>query len=134
LSAQSCTRTLPAALEALAGSMVTRFVIDDALSLALHSAGREVALRIDGNGRLEHAGTVHAFSPDADPRALGPVLALLHERVASVVLGTDGELALEFTGGARLCALPDEHNVAWTVQVTGGGSVSCLAEGKVVWR
>jgi hypothetical protein len=134
LSAQPGTRTLPAALEALAGCMVTRFVIDDALSLALHAPDREATLRIDGEGRLEQAGAVHAFSPDTDPRALGPVLALLHERVAVVVVGTDGELALEFASGARLRALPDEHNVAWSVQVAGGGSAACLAEGKVVWH
>jgi hypothetical protein len=125
---------LPEALAALAGCMVTRFVVDDALTIGLNAAGREASLRIDGEGELERGGAVHRFSPDADPTGIGPVLGLLHRRVAAVALEAGGRLALRFDGGATLAALPDEHAVSWRVEHAGGASAACLAEGKVVWQ
>lgn len=124
---------LPAAVAALAGTMVTRFVIDDSLTVVCAAAGREVRLRIDGVGRLERAGRVVDFAPDADPAGLAPVLALLHERVHAVSIAADGALALE-CAGARLVALGDEHAVSWAVSASDGSSATCIAEGKVVWN
>lgn len=125
---------MPDAVAALRGCMVTRFVLDDALTIALRAAGREASLRIDGAGLLERTGSTHRFSPDADPGSVAPVLALLHARVREVTLAADGSLALDFDGGDRLVALADEHAVSWTVQLTGGASAACLAEGRVVWQ
>lgn len=124
---------LPAALEALRGCTVTRFVVDDALTLALQSAGREASVRIDGSGRLLRDGKVLGFSPDTDPASLGPVLGLLHERVAGVTLAPDGTLAMAFAGGARLELLSEDHHIAWAV-TCGTASAACIAEGKVVWE
>lgn len=126
--------SLPEALGALRGCMVTRFIIDDALTLVAHAAGREAVLRIDGEGTVERAGAAQRFAPDADPAGLGPTLSLLHARIEAVELGADGRLALAFAGGARLVAFPDEHNVSWSVRVSGGARASCIAEGRVVWE
>ncbi len=134
MSALAATQALPDALAALSGCRVTRFVIDDSLTLALQAAGREVTLRIDGEGRLERGGEPHRFAPDADPAGLAPVLSLLNARVAAVAVSADGRLELKFDGGARLAALPDDHQISWSVRVSGGASASCIAEGKVVWE
>lgn len=125
---------LPEALAALRGCMVTRFVVDDALTVVVHAAGREASLRIDGEGVLERDGAAHRFSPDADPAGLGPVLGLLHRRVADVALEPGGRLELRFDRATTLAALPDEHAVSWRVEVAGGAAAACLAEGKVVWQ
>jgi len=134
LSAPVNAKALPEALAALRGCTVTRFIVDDALTLTLQSAGREATLRIDGEGRMVHGDAAHRFSPDADAAGLAPVLSLRNARVAEVRLDTDGRLELGFVGGARLSALPDEHTVSWSVQISGGASASCIAEGKVVWQ
>jgi hypothetical protein len=125
---------LPEALAALRGCMAMRFIVDDALTVAFHAAGREARLRIDGEGVLERGGGAHRFSPDADPAGLGPVLALMHRRVADVTLDAGGRLELSFDGGATLAVLPHEHAVSWRVEAAGGASAACLAEGKVVWQ
>lgn len=134
MNARVSPDSLPAALAALGGCRVTRFVIDDSLTLALQAAGRDATLRIDGPGRLERGGEAISFAPDQDPAGLAPVLALLNARVAAVALAPDGRLDLEFDGGARLVALPEDHHVSWSVQVSGGASASCIAEGRVVWE
>lgn len=130
---------LPDALAALTGCAVTRFIVDDSLTVVLQAAGREAALRIDGEGVFERRdGPALRISPDADPAGLAPVLALLNARIAGVALDADGRLELRFEGGARLAALPADHHVSWSVRVSGkdagGASASCIAEGKVVWE
>jgi hypothetical protein len=130
---------LPEALAALRGCAVTRFIVDDSLTLVMQAAGRDASLRIDGEGLLERAGVpALRISPDADPAGLAPVLALLNARVTDVALGVDGRLELRFEGGTRLAALPADHHVSWSVQSsatgTGDSSASCIAEGRVVWQ
>lgn len=125
--------SLPAALDGLRGCTVTRFVVDDALTLGLQAREREASVRIDGSGRLLRDGRELRFSPDADPAGLGPVLGLLHERVREVRLDDDGTLGLVFGCGAELALLPEDHNIAWAVRC-GLASAACIAEGKVVWE
>ena len=130
---------LPDALAALPGCAVTRFIVDDSVTLVMQAAGREASLRIDGEGVLERVGSpALRFSPDADPTGLAPVLGLLNVRVAGVSLGDDGRLELSFEGGAKLAALPEDHNMSWSVQVStkdaGATSATCIAEGRVVWQ
>lgn len=125
---------LPAALAALRGCAVTRFMVDDALTLVLQAAGRAVELRIDGAGTLAGAGGELRFSPDADPAGLAPVLALMNGGVADVALHADGRLELRFRDGRVLAALPEDHHVAWAVRSSCGASASCIAEGRVVWQ
>jgi hypothetical protein len=125
---------LPAALAAMRGCAVTRFVVDDSLTLVLQSAGCAVELRIDGQGLLTGASGELRFSPDMDPSGLAPVLGLMNASVAEVSLQTDGRLALDFRDGRRLAALPEDHHVAWSVRSTCGASASCIAEGRVVWQ
>lgn len=128
---------LPAALAALRGAMVTRFIVDDSLTIVLHAAGREATLRIDGEGVLIRAGAEQRFSPDAEPAGLAPVLSLLHARVLAIALEPDGRLELAFDGGDRLAALPDHHGVSWSVRSCEGASAigaACIAEGRVVWE
>lgn len=124
---------LPAALEGLRGCTVTRFVVDDALTLGLHARDREASVRIDGSGRLLRDGRELRFSADADPAGLGPVLGLLHERVRDVRLDDDGTLGLVFVCGAELALQPEEHNIAWAVRC-GAASAACIAEGRIVWE
>jgi hypothetical protein len=126
--------SLPAAVAGLRGCTVRRFVVDDSLTLVLQAADREATLRIDTEGSLERGAERHAFSPDADPAGLAPVLSLLGAQVREVVLGEDGRLELGFGDGARLSALPHDHQVSWAVQASGGASAACIAEGKVVWE
>lgn len=131
--AREIAEGLPAALAGLRGGTLTRFVVDDALTLVLRGAGREASVRIDGRGRLTRSGQAQAFSPDQDPGAAGPVLRLLHERVREVRLGDDGTLTLVFGEGSELALLPEDHHIAWAV-TCGASSAACIAEGKVVWE
>ncbi len=128
------TEPLPDAIAGLRGCRVTRFVIDDSLTLALHGPGREVLVRIDGEGRLERGGQAYRFSPDEDPAGLAPLLSLMSVRLESPCVAADGSLQLHFEDGARLTALPDDHQVSWSVRILGGASACCIAEGKVVWQ
>ncbi len=134
MSAQGGEGSLPAALAALRGCTVRRFVIDDSLTLVLQRPDGEATLRIDTEGRLDRGADAHRFSPDADPAGLGPVLSLLGARVQEVVLSEDGRLELRFGDSAHLSALPHDHQVSWTVQASDGASAACIAEGKVVWE
>lgn len=134
MTAGTTTEPLPDALAALRGCRVTRFIIDDSLTLALGAAGREAVLRIDGEGRFERDGHSHRFSPDEDPAGLAPILSLMNARVDAVSLAADGTLQLRFEDGAQLLALPDDHHVTWSARILGGGSAACIAEGKVVWE
>lgn len=138
MSAQAVPLTgvdpLPAALAALRGCAVTRFVVDDSLTLILQAGGRLVDLRIDGAGTLAGAGGELRFSPDTDPAGLAPVLALMNAGVADVTLHADGRLALRFRDDRVLVALPEDHHVAWSVRSSCGASASCIAEGRVVWQ
>jgi hypothetical protein len=126
--------SLPAALSALRGCTVRRFIIDDSLTLVLQAADREATLRIDAEAALERSGERHAFSADADPCAIGPALTLIGERVAEVGLAGDGCLTLRFGEGSQLSARPHDHQVSWSVQAGASGSAACLAEGRVVWE
>ena len=132
-SARPDAQPLPAALAALPGSAVTRLIIDDSLTLVLQAPGNELVLRIDGSGRWQWHGETASFSADADPASLAPLLGLLQARVVGVALADDGRLELRFDQGALLSALPDDHQIAWTVR-SAGASATCLAEGKVVWQ
>lgn len=134
MSAQGEAGSLPAALAVLRGCTVRRCIVDDSLALVLQAADREATLRVDTEGCLQRGAETLRFSPDADPAGLGPVLALLGSRVQEVVLGEDGRLELRFGDGARLTALPHDHQVSWTVQASGGVSAACIAEGKIVWE
>ena len=132
-TAEAAEKRLPAALAGLQGGTVMRFVVDDALTLVLQGGGREASVRIDGRGRLSRGGQAHAFSPDQDPGAAGPVLRLLHERIRDVRLADDGTLTLVFGEGSELALLPEDHHIAWAV-ACGAASAACIAEGKVVWE
>jgi hypothetical protein len=128
--------SVPNAVSALAGCMVTRVTVDDSFTLSLHSGGRSVTLRIDGAGCLDRpaaAGT-SSFDPDADPSSAAPLLGLLHERVSRAALAEDGALELGFEKGARLAVFPNEHSISWAVRVSDGSQACCLAEGRVVWE
>ena len=125
---------LPAAVAALVGCTVRRFVVDDSLTLVLQGADREASLRIDNEGYLQRGTERNDLSPDADPAGLAPALSLLGVRVAEAFIREDGRLELRFGDGALLAALPHEHQVSWSVQTAGGGSAACIAEGRVVWE
>ncbi len=134
MTARSGTEPLPDAVAALRGCRVIRFIIDDSLTLALHGPGREALVRIDGEACLDRGGESHRFSPDEDSTRLAPVLTLMAIRLHSPSVAPDGGLRLDFENGARLTALPHDHQVSWSVRISGGGSACCLAEGKVVWE
>jgi hypothetical protein len=124
---------MPPALAALKGCVITRLTIDDALGLALCGEGRELSLRIDAPGELHHAGGVHAFDPDRDPRTLGDLICLLNQRVDDVRLHENGGIEI-VTRESRVTVPPEEHQMAWTVTSSDGARASCIAEGRVVWE
>lgn len=134
MNVPSGTEPLPDVIAALRGCRVTRFVVDDSLTLTLQGPGRQLAVRIDGEGRLQRNGQSHRFSPDEDPAGLAPLLSLMNARLDSASVAADGVLELRFEHGAALTALPHDHQVSWSVRIPGGGSASCIAEGKVVWE
>ena len=70
------------------------------------------------------AGAVRSFDP-LETATLGPVLALLRRRMASLTFSADGELTAEFDGGLSLHARPSARGEAWEVQ--GGGTLEGLA-------
>lgn len=124
--------TLPPALAALEGCLVSRLTVDDALTLGLSGVGRAPTLRLDGAGVVEHGGARHAVDVDRDPRSAAALLGLLGGRVAAVHLRRDGALELRCDLGMLVCE-PHEHQVSWQVQGPDGTRCACLAEGMVVW-
>jgi hypothetical protein len=124
---------LPHALADLTGCMVSRLQIDDAVTLFLRAADREVSLRIDGRGSLSIAARSQTFDADADLTSVGCLIELLHQSVRQTALRRDGTLHLQTDGGATLMAHPHPHQVSWAVRSSRGPSASCLAEGMVVW-
>jgi hypothetical protein len=134
LTARPASPALPEAVATLCGCRVARLVIDDSLTLVLQGKGREATLRIDGAGHFTRGGASHRFSADEDPAGLAPLLSLLGARVQAILLADDGGLEVRFENDAGLRALPDEHQVSWTVRASDGRSAACLAEGKVVWQ
>lgn len=122
----------------LAGAMVTRFTVDDALTLHCRRAdGLSGTIRCDGVAELHHPDGVARVSPDQDPASCGPALALLHRRVGGLQVEPDGSLAIAFPApdGApawRLVVRADEQAVSWAVSLSNGFAAHCLAEGRVL--
>lgn len=123
----------------LAGATVTRFTVDDALTLHCRRAdGLSGSIRCDGVAELHRADGVARVSPDQDPASCGPALALLHHRVAAAQVQEDGSLALSFHAlsgsgaGPRLVVHADEQAVSWAVSLSNGFAAHCLAEGRVL--
>jgi hypothetical protein len=123
----------------LAGATVTRFTVDDALTLHCRRAdGLTGSVRCDGVAELHHPGGLARVSPDQDPASCGPALSLLHRRIAGVQVEADGSLAIAFqdpggTGAAtKLLVRADEQAVSWAVSLSNGFAAHCLAEGRVL--
>jgi hypothetical protein len=125
--------SLPPALAAMEGCVVTRLVVDDSFSLVLCGVDREVTLRIDGEGRLQSFGDTVVFDPDRDPASVGALVGLLNQRVDGVDIEADGQLML-LIGPARLTVLPNDHQISWSVRGPDGTKAACIAEGRVVWE
>ncbi len=122
----------------LAGAMVTRFTVDDALTLHCRRAdGLSGTIRCDGVTEFHHAGGEARVSPDEDPASCGPALALLHRRIGAVQVESDGSLCIAFPDAAggtpsRLVVRADEQSVSWAVKLSNGFAAHCLAEGRVL--
>lgn len=126
---------LPPLVSAIAGCIVERLTVDDSVTFHLRAADRSLQLRFDTAASLQRApdeASPLAISPDTDPASVAPLLDWLHRRIDSVDLAADG--ALELRGAQGVLTLwPDEHQMAWTLRSAAGQSVSCVADGKVIW-
>jgi len=123
------------AVAAIAGCIVERLTVDDSVTFHLRAADRSLQLRFDTAASLQPApgeASPLAISPDTDPRSVAPLLGWLHRRIDSVDLAADGALELRCER-AVLTLWPDEHQMAWTLRAASGLSVSCVADGKVIW-
>jgi hypothetical protein len=82
-------------------------------------------LRVGGHDRMIEPGR------DAD----APPVAQLAGQVVSLARADDsGGLRIEFVGGARLLAMPDNNFEAWTVAGPGGFKVVCGPGGELSLR
>ncbi len=125
--------SVPPAIAAMPGCVVTRLAIDDSFSIMLCGVDREVTLRIDGEGAVLHDGARRSFDPDRDPASVVVIVGLLNQRVTDVSVHADGKLEL-LIGDATLVALPNDHQVSWSVRGPDGTKAACIAEGRVVWE
>lgn len=128
----------PAAGESvpLDGYTVTRFQVDDSVTLFLRSgAAGEGRLRIDGPADFQAAGGKRSrIAVEEDPVSAGPLFAVLFARVQTAMLDETGALVIGFGGGARLTLASDEHFVAWDLTLDTGYRAVCLADGDVLVR
>ena len=112
--------------------MVTRFIVEDALSLELRRAdGFAASVRCDGV--IAYRGPHGGFEVNAETgmSAVGPLFRHLFERIEDAVVAADGTLTLRFAD-ATLSALPHPHAVAWKIATADGREVTCLEDGRVV--
>ena len=123
---------LPDAIAEIAGAMVTRFIVDDALLLELRR-GDGFAASVRCDGAIAYRGPHGSFEVSAETGmpAVGPLFRHLFERIEDAVVATDGTLTLRFAD-ATLSALPHPHAVAWKIATADGREVTCLEDGRVV--
>jgi hypothetical protein len=120
------------AVDAIAGAMVTRFVVDDALTLELRRGdGFAASVRIDG--ALAYRGPRGGFEAcvETGMPVIGPLFRHLFERILESRVEEGGALSLRFAD-ATLAALPHPHAVAWRVVAADGRTAACLEDGRVV--
>jgi hypothetical protein len=111
-----------AAAEALIGAEVEQIWVWWSLRLVFDLNGTHVDIT---NFRfMDERGATHEVRIEDDPEAAGPVLGLLHHRVASAEVA-DWELRLSFDNGASIVCAPDPRYEAWSVSIAGGSTLDC---------
>jgi hypothetical protein len=112
---------------------VQQLSIDYAFTLAL--AG-DLDVRIEQNFTLvSRDGSERVLSPEGDPEAMAPVLAVSRSTVSEIVAFDDGRLEISFIDGMRILVPMCEDYEAWTLVGADGLRIVSLTagEGLAVW-
>ncbi len=105
---------------------VTQLAVDvRSLRLLTWSLDGSAEVRVAAPFTLRAVGGGERTLDPVETLALGPVLALLRRRVASLTVSRGGELTVEFGDGSALVVRPDARMEAWELQ--GGGTLEGMA-------
>lgn len=105
---------------------VTALTVDPrALRFQTWSLDGSTDVRVAAPFALRVAGAAERTLDPVETLTLGPALALLRRRLASLTITRAGELTAEFADGGRLVVAPDRRAVAW--EVHGGGALEGMA-------
>jgi hypothetical protein len=105
---------------------VTQLAVDTgALRIQSWALDGSTELRVAAPFTLRGAGGTGRTLDPVETLTLGPALALLRRRLASVTITRDGELTADFGDGVALVVGPDRRIDAWELQ--GGGSLEGMA-------
>ncbi|HEX6631744.1 MAG TPA: DUF6188 family protein [Gemmatimonadaceae bacterium] len=105
---------------------VTQLAVDTgALRIQSWALDGSTELRVAAPFTLRGAGGAGRTLDPVETLTLGPALALLRRRLASVTITRDGELTADFGDGVALVVGPDRRIDAWELQ--GGGALEGMA-------
>jgi hypothetical protein len=105
---------------------VTQLAVDTgALRIQSWALDGSTELRVAAPFTLRGAGGTGRTLDPVETLTLGPALALLRRRLASVTITRDGELTADFGDGVALVVGPDRRIDAWELQ--GGGALEGMA-------
>jgi hypothetical protein len=105
---------------------ITQLAVDaSALRLQSWSLDGSTELRVAASFTLRGAGGAERTLDPVETLTLGPALALLRRRLASLTITRDGELTADFGDGVALVVAPDRRIDAWELQ--GGGALEGMA-------
>lgn len=105
---------------------VTQLAVDArALRIQSWALDGSTELRVAAPFTLRGAGGAERTLDPVETLTLGPALALLRRRLASLTITRDGELTCDFGDGVALVVAPDRRIDAWELQ--GGGALEGMA-------
>lgn len=118
----------------LTGLVVTRLLLDHALSIELLERETAFLLRIGNNFVLRGEAGALTLSSER-PAELGPALALLHATVRSAKAHKSGRLELELSSGVSVLVNADPLYEAWEFAGPNQMRVVCAPGGELsVWH
>ena len=105
---------------------ITQLAVDArALRIQSWALDGSTELRVAAPFTLRTAGGAERTLDPVETLALGPALALLRRRLASLTISRDGELTADYGDGVALVVAPDRRVDAWELQ--GGGALEGMA-------
>ena len=114
----------------LAGKVVTRFIVDDAIAMRCTGADEALTLSIEGPFDLYVDEKVYTIAPEK-PASVGPMLPLLFSKVTAARVSKTGRLTVELSGDAVLTLDAEEHFSSWLLRGDDGLRMVSMPEGYV---